>query len=169
MPGLAIALGFTTFAYGAIVGVAIQVQLAGGPRIFSMSENLVGAHASAMVFGYLILVATGLLEWRILGTRGMPRSGLIQVGGLFVAGAALSLTLLFLPASALQPVGGLNLLLNLIAVGIFAARIPAEGAAHELDGRPRPPLRRLRRLRAGRDGVLPVPDLQGDQRPVARR
>jgi hypothetical protein len=123
VPSLAIALGFTTFAYGAIVGVAIQIQLAGGPVIFSMSEDLVGAHASAMVFGYLIIVATGLLEWRILGTAGMPRGGLVQVGALFLAGAALSLTLLFLPASALQPVGGLNLLLNLIAVAVFAVRI----------------------------------------------
>lgn len=123
VPALAIALGFTTFAYGAIVGVSIQIQLAGGPVIFSASENLVGAHASAMVFGYLILVATGLLEWRVLGTTGMPRAGVIQVGALFLAGAALSLALLFLPASALQPVGGINLLLNLIGVGIFAARI----------------------------------------------
>ena len=123
VPGLAIALGFTTFAYGAIVGVAIQIQLAGGPVIFSMSEDLVGAHASAMVFGYLIIVATGLLEWRILGTTGMPRTGLVQLGALFLAGAVLSLALLFLPASALQPVGGLNLLLNLIAVAIFAVRI----------------------------------------------
>lgn len=123
LPALAIALGFTTFAYGAIIGVAIQVQLAGGPAIFGSATNLVGAHASAMVFSYLILVATGLLEWRIRDTQGLPKGGLVQVLALFVSGAALSATFLFLPADAVQPIGGLVLLLNVIAAGLFAARV----------------------------------------------
>jgi hypothetical protein len=123
LPALAVALGFTTFAYGAIIGVSIQLQLAGGPAIFASATNLIGAHASAMVFSYLILVGTGLLEWRIRDTHGLPRGGLIQILALFISGAVLSITFLFLPADAVQPVGGLVLLLNLIAVGLFVARV----------------------------------------------
>lgn len=123
LPSFAIALGFTTFTYGAIIGVLRQVQLAGGPTLFPSTADVVGAHASAMVFSYLILVATGLLEWRILGTRGLPRAGLVQLGALFLSGALLSFTLLFLPPEAVQMVGGLVLLLNLIAVGIFVVRV----------------------------------------------
>jgi len=123
LPSLAIALGFTTFTYGAVIGVLRQVQLAGGPAPFPETADVVGAHASAMVFSYLILVATGLLEWRILGTRGLPRAGLVQLAALFTSGAVLSFTLLFLPPEATQMAGGLVLLLNLIAVGIFAVRV----------------------------------------------
>jgi hypothetical protein len=123
LPALAVALGFTTFTYGAIIGVLRQVQLAGGPAPFPSTADVVGAHASAMVFSYLILVATGLLEWRVLGTGGLPRGGLVQLGALFLSGALLSFTLLFLPPDAVQPVGGLVLLLNLVAVSIFAVRV----------------------------------------------
>lgn len=123
LPALAVALGFTTFAYGAIIGVAIQVQLAGGPVLFSGATNVIGAHASAMVFSYLILVGTGLLDWRIRDTQGLPKSGLVQTLALFVSGALLSFTFLFLPGEAVQPVGGLVLLLNVIAVGLFVARV----------------------------------------------
>jgi hypothetical protein len=123
LPSLALALGFTTFTYGAIIGVAIQLQLAGGPTLFSMATNIVGAHASAMVFSYLILVATGLLEWRIRDTKGLPKGGLVQVLALFVSGAMLSFTFLFLPGEAVQPVGGIVLLLELIAVVLFVARV----------------------------------------------
>lgn len=123
LPSLAIALGFTTFTYGAIIGVLRQVQLAGGPALFPSTADVVGAHASAMVFSYLILVATGLLEWRVLGTGGLPRAAVVQLGALFLSGAILSFTLLFLPPEAAQIAGGLVLLLNLIAVGIFAVRV----------------------------------------------
>jgi len=123
LPSLAIALGFTTFAYGAVIGVLRQVQLAGNALPFPASADIVGAHASAMVFSYLILVATGLLEWRLLGTTNLPRAGLVQAGALFAGGLLLSFTLLFLPPDAVQPVGGLDLLLNLVAIGIFAARV----------------------------------------------
>lgn len=122
LPALAIALGFTTFTYGAIIGILIQVQLGGGPVIFPGGADVVGAHASAMVFSYLILVAMGLLEWRVLGAAAPTRAGLAQLGLLFVSGALVSFTLLYAP-SALEPVGGLVLLLNLVAVGIFGVRV----------------------------------------------
>jgi hypothetical protein len=123
LPALAIALGFTTFTYGAIIGVLRQVQLAGGPSVFPETADLVGAHASAMVFSYLILVAMGLLEWRVRGTRDHPRGGLVQIGTLFAGGLVLSFTLLFLTGDAIQAAGGIDLLVDIVAVVIFAVRV----------------------------------------------
>jgi hypothetical protein len=123
LPSLALAMGFTTFTYGAIIGVLRQVQLANGPTIFPGSADLVGAHASAMVFSYLILVAMGLIEWRVRGTTGRPKGGLVQLVALFAGGAILSFTLLFLSGDALQAAGGLDLLVDIVAVGLFAFRV----------------------------------------------
>jgi hypothetical protein len=123
LPRLAIALALTTFTYSAIIGVLRQVQNAGGPVPFGPSVDIVGAHAAAMVFSYLMLAAMGLLEWRVLGTTDRPRAGVVQMALLFIGGVIISGTLLFLPPEAIQPAGGLYLLLELIAVAIFAARI----------------------------------------------
>ncbi|MFL5751004.1 MAG: hypothetical protein ACJ767_10350, partial [Chloroflexota bacterium] len=123
LPRLAIALGLTTFTYGAIIGVLRQVQNAGGPSAFPSGSNIVGAHAAAMVFSYLILAAMGLLEWRVLRTTDRPRGGVLQMTLLFLGGLVISGTLLFLPPEAIQPAGGLYLLLELIAVGLFAYRL----------------------------------------------
>jgi hypothetical protein len=124
LPALAIALGMTTFAYGAVIGVLRQIQLANGPSLFPADADIVGAHASAMVFSYLILVAMGLIEWRLRGTTDRPRGGLVQVVLLFAGGLIISLTLLFLSDdSATQAAGGLYLLVELIAVAVFAVRI----------------------------------------------
>jgi len=123
LPRIGVALGLTTFAYSAVIGVLRQVQNAGGPTPFGPTVDIVGAHAAAMVFSYLVLVAMALLEWRVLGTTDRPRGGLIQMALLFVGGLLISGTLLFLPPEAIQPVGGLYLLLELIAVGLFAARV----------------------------------------------
>jgi hypothetical protein len=123
LPRLAIALGLTTFTYGAIIGVLRQVQNAGGPTPFSNTADIVGAHGAAMVFSYLILAAMGLLEWRVLGTTGRPRGGVVQMALLFLGGVVISGTLLFLPPEAIQPAGGLYLLLELIAVALFAVRV----------------------------------------------
>jgi hypothetical protein len=120
---LAVALGLTTFTYGAVIGVLRQIQLGGGPSLFPSTADVVGAHASAMVFSYLILVAMGLLEWRVLGTTGRPRGGVAQVVLLFIGGVVISFTLLFLSKEAQQPAGGLYLLLELIAVILFATRV----------------------------------------------
>ncbi|MEO8208038.1 MAG: hypothetical protein ABI598_03300 [Chloroflexota bacterium] len=133
LPGLAVALGFTTFTYGSLIGVLIQIERATGTTIFN--QDAVGGHASAMVFSYLILVAMGLIEWRALGTNGLPKAGLVQLLALFTGGALLTYTLLFLSAEATQAVGGIYLLLQLIAVGLFTGRVmPAvlrgDGGAH---------------------------------------
>lgn len=123
LPMLTVALGLTTFAYGAIIGVLIQIQFATHATIFPAGADMIGAHAAAMVFSYLILVAMGLIEWRVKDSRGRPVAGLIQVGALFAGGFVLSGALLFGGDSAAQAAGGIDLLLNLVAVVLFAVRV----------------------------------------------
>jgi hypothetical protein len=118
LPRLAVTLGLTSFGYGALIGVLIQVSLAAGVTL--LPGDAIGAHASAMTFGYLVLVAMGLIEWRILGTRDLPRAGVIQVGALFLGGLTISVSLL---AGAAQAGGGIYLLTQLVAVILFAVRI----------------------------------------------
>jgi hypothetical protein len=118
LPRLAVVLGLTSFGYGAVLGVLIQVSLAAGVTI--LPGDNIGAHASAMTFGYLVLVAFGIIEWRILGTRDLPRAGVVQVVALFMGGLIISMALLF---GAEQAGGGLYLLAQLIAVVLFVVRI----------------------------------------------
>lgn len=118
LPRLAVTLGITSFGYGALLGTLIQVGLAAGVAI--LPGNSIGAHASAMTFGYLVLVAFGLIEWRLVGTRDLPRAGLVQVLALFVGGLVISVGLL---AGAEQAAGGLYLLTQLIAVALFVVRV----------------------------------------------
>jgi len=118
LPRLAFVLGLTSFGYGAIIGVLLQVQFALGVTI--LSGDGIGAHASAMTFGYLVLVSFGLIEWRLLGTRGMPRAGLVQVIALFAGGLVISVGLL---AGVAQAAGGIYLLTQLVAVVLFVVRI----------------------------------------------
>ncbi len=124
LPGLAVALGLTTFTYGAVIGVLIQIQLASGAQIFPKGADIVGAHAATMAFSYLVLMAMGLIEWRTKGTTNRPRGGLVQVGVLFVGGALLACTFLFItdPAAA-QGVAGLDGMLQIVAVILFAVRV----------------------------------------------
>ena len=77
LPRLAVTLGLTSFGYGAVIGVLLQISFAMG--ITLLPGDAIGAHAGAMTFGYLVLVAMGLIEWRILGTRDLPRGGLVQI------------------------------------------------------------------------------------------
>jgi hypothetical protein len=118
LPRLTVALGLTTFGYGALVGVLIQISLAAGVTL--LPGDTVGAHAGAMTFGYLVLVAMGFIEWRLLGTRDLPRTGLIQVVALFLGGLIISVSLL---AGAAQAGGGIYLLTQLVAVILFVVRI----------------------------------------------
>lgn len=139
LPALAIALGLTSFTYGAVIGVLLQVQFATGTQIFPASGDVIGAHASTMTFSYLLLAGMGILEWRLLGTTGLPKLGLVQIGALFAGGLILALTLLFVPADdpTLQAVGGIDLLLNLVSVVLFVVRIwPAALRTRWMDGSP---------------------------------
>jgi hypothetical protein len=118
LPRLAVVLGLTSFAYGAVFGVLLQVAFAAGITI--LPGDGIAAHASAMTFGYLVLVAMGLIEWRLLGTRDLPTLGMVQVGALFLGGLVISLSLL---AGAEQAGGGIYLLTQLIAVVAFVVRV----------------------------------------------
>ena len=122
LPALAVALGFTTFAYGAVIGVLLQVQLASGTTIFPGGGDVIGAHAGTMVFSYLVLVAMGIIEWRVRGTTGLPTAGLVQMGALFGGGLLLAIVQLFLP-DQVQSIGGIYLLVELIAIVLFAVRV----------------------------------------------
>jgi hypothetical protein len=118
LPRLAVVLGLSSFGYGAIVGVLLQIQFASGRTI--VPGDGIGGHASAMTFGYLVLVAMGLIEWRLLGTRNLPKAGLVQVGSLFAGGLIISIALL---TGAEQAGGGLYLLTQLVAIVVFVARV----------------------------------------------
>ena len=118
LPRLAFVLGLTSFGYGAVIGVLIQVSFALGVAI--LPGDFIGAHASAMTFGYLVLVSFGLIEWRLLGTRGLPKAGLVQIFALFIGGLVISVGLL---AGATQAAGGIYLLTQLVAVVLFVVRI----------------------------------------------
>jgi len=122
LPSLGIALGITSFTLGAIVGVLIQIALASGVAVFPEGADSIGAHAATMVFSYLILVVMSILEWRVLGTTGTPRGGLVQMGGLFVGGLVIMVTFVFAASSA-QMVLPIYLLLQLIAAVLFAVRV----------------------------------------------
>ena len=118
LPRLAVVLGLTSFGYGAVFGVLIQVTRASGIEI--LPGDSIGAHASAMTFGYLVLVAMGMIEWRILGTRDLPRRGVVQMGALFLGGLIISISLLI---GAEQAGGGIYLVTQLIAVVLFVMRV----------------------------------------------
>ena len=118
LPRFAVTLGLTSFGYGAVFGVLIQIARASGVNI--LPGDAVGAHASAMTFGYLVLTAMGFIEWRLRGTRDLPTLGVIQIGALFLGGLVISLSLL---AGAEQAGGGIYLLTQLIAVVLFVVRI----------------------------------------------
>jgi len=118
LPRLAVALALTSFGYGAVIGVLIQVSFAMGTTL--LPGNSIGAHAAAMTFGYLVLAAMGLIEWRVLGTRDRPTLGLIQVIALFLGGLIISIALL---VGAEQAGGGIYLLTQLVAVVLFVVRI----------------------------------------------
>lgn len=118
LPRLGIVLALSTFGYGALIGVLLQVGFAAGVNV--VPGNSVGAHASAMTFGYLVLAAMSIIEWRILGTRDLPRAGLVQFGALFLGGLVISISLLI---GAEQAGGGIYLLTQIIAVALFAIRI----------------------------------------------
>lgn len=73
-----------------------------------------------MTFGYLVMAAMGFIEWRLLGTRGMPTLGVIQVSALFLGGLVISVGLL---AGIEQAAGGIYVLTQLVAVVLFVIRI----------------------------------------------
>ena len=118
-PAVAVALALTTFAYGAVFGVVLQIGFATSRTL--LPGDGIGAHAATMTTSYLMLAGMGLVEWQLLRTRDVPRSALVQIGFLFAGGVILAASLLF--SIDLKIGGGLNILCEFVAVGIFIRRL----------------------------------------------
>lgn len=135
LPRVAVVLGLTTFTYGAIIGVLIQIQFASGTQLLPSGGDVIGAHAATMIFSYLILVAMGVLEWRTKGTAGLPILGLIQLLALFLGGAILAGALLLLPGDQLMAPAGVDAALQLLAVVLFVIRVVPAALRGAISGR----------------------------------
>src|SRR6266851_7455415 len=77
IPKLSVIFGLTTLVIGSTLGVIVQIILGTGNQL-PTSADLVGAHASAQVGGYLILVAAGVIEWQLMGGGKRTAAGLVQ-------------------------------------------------------------------------------------------
>ena len=119
VPRLSLLAGLTTLFVGAVFGVLQQVQYATEQSL--TSGNVIGAHAAAMAFSYLVLAAMGIIEWRLRPGDRLSRSGTVQVILLFLSGLVLSLGT-FANAD-LMAIGGIYLLAEVVAVLIFIARM----------------------------------------------
>ncbi len=115
---LAVVVGLTVFGIGSLLGVLLQISFAVGTML--LPGDGIGAHASTMVFGYVVVTAMGIIEFVLRGTRDLPRAGLAQIG-LLVAGAII--LMLGLLAGATQAAGGIYLLTALIGVVLFGVRL----------------------------------------------
>jgi hypothetical protein len=116
-PKLAMVLGLTTLVIGSTVGVIIQIQFALNTTS-AQTADLVGTHASAQVGGYLILVATGIIEWLLIGeTR--TRGGTAQSALLFLAGLTLAAGQLF----SVQPLLIVTNVLQIVATVMVIVRL----------------------------------------------
>lgn len=121
-PRLAIFLALTTLVIGSTLGVVVQVLLATGQALPQPGKgaDLIGAHVTAQVSGYLVLFAVGVGEWWLRPDHG-PRSrgGVAQAYLLFLAGLAFSVGALL----SIQPLLIVTNLFALIALVIFVVRV----------------------------------------------
>lgn len=118
VPQLAAMLSLVSLVIGSTLGVLIQIQLATGTKIFA--NDAVGAHATAQVSGYLVLMSVGLIDWRILGDRSKRTlAANVMIGALFLGGLCVAGGLLL----GLIPLAALATPLQIIAVVIFVVRV----------------------------------------------
>jgi len=118
VPQLAAVLSLVSLVIGSTLGVLIQIQLATGAKIFA--NDAVGAHATAQVSGYLVLMSVGLIDWRILGDRSRrTRAANVMIGALFLGGLCVAGGLLL----GLVPLAALATPLEIVAVVIFLIRV----------------------------------------------
>jgi hypothetical protein len=118
LPQLGVALAISTFTLGGVIGVLLQVQFALGISI--VPGDSIGAHAGAMTFGYLALAGMAALDWKVLGTTGLPRAGVVQYVALAAGGLIITVALL----TGTEQIGGmLYLVAELVAVVLFGVRV----------------------------------------------
>lgn len=121
LPRVGIVAAIFMLLVGGTIGTLLQIQLATGTGIFPADGDVVGGHAVAMVFSYLILFGMVVAEWRLVGsTPGrLPRGGVAQISLLVVNGVVAIIALIF----TLQPLLPLSILLEVGAVVIFLVRL----------------------------------------------
>jgi hypothetical protein len=97
--------------------VILGLMLAG---VIDLSEGMQGAHPAMMVVGYLILAGVAIDEQLMggPGTEELTRGGRWQAWLFFLAGIFLAIGILF----EVMPLLGLNLLFEVIGVGIVLVR-----------------------------------------------
>lgn len=118
VPQLAAVLSLVSLVIGSTLGVLIQIQLATGAKIFA--NDATGAHATAQVSGYLVLMSVGLIDWRILGERSRRTlAANVMIGALFVGGLFVAAGLLL----GIIPLTGLATPLEILAVVILLVRV----------------------------------------------
>ena len=117
-PQLSVVLGLTTLVIGSTLGVIVQILYATN-NLNDQNAVLIGAHASAQVGGYLILVAAGVAEWILNPAGGRTRGGEIQSWLLFLAGLTLAIGFL----ANVQPFLLISNVLQLVGVGMVAVRL----------------------------------------------
>src|SRR2546428_7589459 len=135
IPQLSIVLGLTTLVIGSTLGVIVQILYATN-NLNDQNAVLIGAHASAQVAGYLVLVAAGIAEWQLNPNGARTRAGEIQSWLLFLAGLTLAIGFLarvqpLLIASHLfQTVGVVMVVVRLGRRVIGTSWTTASGARH---------------------------------------
>src|SRR5256885_15921746 len=82
IPRLSVLFGLTTLVIGSTLGVIVQVILGTGNNV-PTTPDLVGAHASAQVGGYLGLVAGGFIGWGLTGGGELRRAWVGPVARVF--------------------------------------------------------------------------------------
>ena len=117
VPRLGVLLAFITLIVGSTLGVLVQIELAANNTF--LPNGAIGGHASAQVGGYLVLFALSAIEWRLRGTDDYGWAGRIQVLLLFIGGLLLAVGVLL----NIQPLLGSFIPLDLVALGIFLARL----------------------------------------------
>jgi hypothetical protein len=124
IPKLAIVFGLTTLVIGSTIGVTVQILLGTGNQL-PTTGDLVGAHASAQIGGYLVLIAAGFAEWRLTSGGKRSAAGIAQVALLFVGGLLLSVSVLLggvLGPQLAQALPGIATLLTIVGIVIVAVR-----------------------------------------------
>jgi hypothetical protein len=117
-PKLSVVLGLTTLVIGSTLGVIVQILYATN-NLNEQNGVLIGAHASAQVGGYLILVAAGVAEWILNPVGGRTRGGEIQSWLLFLAGITLAIGFL----ANVQPFLLVSNVLQLAGIVMVAVRL----------------------------------------------
>lgn len=124
VPQFGMALALVFLVMGALLGVALGLQLADVQIVApENTEDLVGAHPAAMVFGFVVLASLALAEWLLRGDDapllGGDKLGGAQMISMFLAGLTAMLGVLF----GIEPLLMLNVPLEIMAIGLVLWRL----------------------------------------------